>query len=141
MTTVTRFDPFREISTIAEQLLRSPQSPSQVGSWVPPVDIVETEEAIHVRADLPGIDRDGLEIEFDDNVLSIRGERQNSAPTGGADRQGFFRVERPFGRFARSIALPAGVQSDSIQARYDDGVLTVVVPKAEHAKPRRISIS
>ncbi len=137
-TTIARFDPFRELSTLADQLLRSPQSPSQVGAWVPPVDVIETPDAILIRADLPGVTTDAIELGFEDNVLSLRGERQNVQPE---ERSGYFRVERPFGRFARSIALPTGISPEGIEAHFTNGVLEVRVPKAEQAKARRIAIS
>jgi HSP20 family protein len=102
------------------------------------MDLVETYEHLVLRADLPGIDREDIEIEVKDNVLTVSGERSAEHEQKG---EGFHRVERAFGRFSRSVDLPAGVAADSVDARFDRGVLEVRIPKPEERKPTRIEIA
>jgi HSP20 family protein len=106
-------------------------------SWVPPVNIEETDEGYEVSAELPGLRPDEVEITVEQNVLTLAGERKWSED---AKNRNFHRVERGYGRFVRSFALPQQVASDRVDARFDNGVLHVSIPKAEGAKPRRIQI-
>lgn len=101
------------------------------------MDLVEAEDHFALRADLPGLGEDDVSIEVRDNTLTISGERK--ADTSEKDR-GFYRVERSFGRFSRSLTLPDGVDPDGVTASFDRGVLEVLVPKPEQRKPRRIAI-
>jgi HSP20 family protein len=106
-------------------------------SWVPAVDVFDTRDAVVLKAELPGMKVDDIEIEVDDNVLTLKGER---AFEEKVDEERYYRVERRYGAFQRSLALPQGVKADEIQASYDDGVLQVTVPKAEAARPKRIEV-
>ena len=105
--------------------------------WVPPMDLVETDGALVLRADLPGLGRDDVEIEVKDDVLTVSGERR-SEHEERAD--GHYRVERAFGRFSRSLSLPKGVDADSIGADFTDGVLEIRIPKPEERRPHRVAI-
>jgi len=106
--------------------------------WIPSMDLVETDDELVLRADLPGLDRDDVEIEVKDNVLTISGERKAEHEEKG---EGFYRVERASGRFSRSLGLPQGVDASAVAAKFDRGVLEVRIPKPEERKPTRIEIS
>jgi HSP20 family protein len=106
-------------------------------AWQPPVDIVETEQAYEVRAELPGIPKEDVHLSLDNNILTLSGERKLEKDV---DHGSFHRIERAYGTFSRSFTLPARVSADRVEAKYDNGLLTVVIPKAEEAKPRRIEI-
>lgn len=108
------------------------------GEWVPQVDMSETKDELTVRAEVPGMDKEGLSVALQDNVLTLRGERKQEAEAKSAT---FHRLERSYGSFVRSFTLPTLVQADKAKADYKDGVLTVTLPKAEEAKPKEISIS
>ena len=106
--------------------------------WVPPVDLVEAEDHFVLKADLPGLTEGDVNIEVQDNALTISGERKAEHEQR---EKGWYRIERSFGRFNRSLTLPDGVDPDRIQASFRDGVLEVRIPKPEQRKPRRIAIS
>jgi HSP20 family protein len=107
--------------------------------WMPPVDIQESDDAYHLQAELPGLTSDNVQITLENNVLRLSGERTFEKDT--TKKENFHRVERVYGSFSRSFALPHQVASDRVEAKFDNGVLSITVPKAEQAKPRRISIS
>lgn len=107
-------------------------------NWVPPVDIQETEEAYRLFAELPGLTREDIHITLENNVLRLSGERKLEKDV---KKESYQRIERIYGAFARSFTLPHQVHSDGVTASFDNGVLTVIVPKAEQAKPRKITIS
>src|SRR3954454_23175109 len=96
--------------------------------WIPPMDLVETDEHFILRADLPGLDESAVNVELDDNVLTVSGERKAEHEDR---KEGYYRVERASGTFARSLTLPEGVNADAIEARFDRGVLEVRIPKPE----------
>jgi HSP20 family protein len=106
-------------------------------TWVPALDVWETDGAVVYAFDLPGLSEDEISIEVQDDTLTVTGERRRSTEETG-DR--FFRFERTYGRFSRAVGLPAGVDDARIEASYADGVLEVRVPKPEEAKPRRIQL-
>jgi len=144
--TLVRWEPVRELSSLQGEMNRlfnaffdtpMPGGPGGQRRWVPAMDLVETDEDFVLRADLPGMTREDLAIELEDNVLTVSGERKAEHE----DRQeGFVRVERSFGRFSRSLTLPDGVDADGIRAEFHDGVLEVRVPKPEQRKPRKVQI-
>lgn len=105
--------------------------------WAPRMDLIETDNAYRIHLDVPGIDKDDLKINYQDNQLTVSGERPS--PQSGNNEE-FVRVERSFGSFYRSFSLPKTVNADRIQATYEHGVLTISVPKAEEVKPRQIEI-
>jgi HSP20 family protein len=104
----------------------------------PPMDLVENETSYVLRADLPGLRAQDVKIEFDHDVLTISGERRSEQEIS---ENGFRRVERASGSFARSLTLPAGVEASKIEASFTDGVLELTVPKPEQSKPQRIAIT
>ena len=106
--------------------------------WSPETDIYETESDLVLQADLPGFNAKDIDMAVENNVLTIRGERQFDAKVAP---EGLHRMERSYGKFSRSFALPASVNPQKIQANYKNGVLTVTLAKAEHARPKRIQIA
>ena len=131
---IIRWDPFREMTQVQNQLNRLVDQVwgGRQESWLPAVDVFDTQEAVVLKAELAGMDPDEIEIEVEDNVLTIKGKRKFEEQV---EDERYYRVERRFGSFQRSLALPQGVKADEIGAAYDDGILTVTVPKAEETKP------
>ena len=107
-------------------------------TWTPPVDIQETEDAYRIHAELPGMTKDDIQITLENNVLRLSGERKFEKDT---KQENYHRIERTYGAFSRSFALPTQVSPDKVEAKFENGVLSIVVPKAEQAKPRKIAIS
>jgi HSP20 family protein len=105
--------------------------------WIPAMDLVETDDHLILRGDLPGMTEDDIDIEIKDNVLTVSGERKSDHEEKG---EGFHRVERSFGSFSRSLTLPQGIDADQVEANFDKGVLEVRVPKPAEAKPTRVQI-
>ena len=105
--------------------------------WQPAVDIVETKDSFEVKAELPGMKKDDIKIEFEDGVLTLTGERKSEKEDKDKN---FYRMERRYGKFQRCFALPKNVKVEEIKASYKDGVLTVNIPKAEEAKAKEIEI-
>jgi HSP20 family protein len=112
-------------------------SDSGVQRWVPAMDLSEADDHFVLRADLPGLGEDDVSIEIQDNTLTIYGERKSEHEER---KRGWYRVERSFGRFSRSLTLPEGVDADAISAEFEKGVLEVRIPKPEERKPRRVAI-
>ncbi len=110
---------------------------SLAGAFSPALDVEENDDAFTLHIELPGISADAVDVSIEENVLTISGERQFYSDK---DADGFRRVERSFGRFHRAVRLPDRVDPDKVAATYKDGLLTVTVPKAESAKPRRIQV-
>ena len=134
---IIRWDPFREMSSFEEQWNRLLEGRRQE-SWLPAVDVFDTKDAVVLKAELAGMKPDEIEIVVDDNVLTIKGERKFEEKV---DDERYYRVERRFGSFQRSLALPQGVKADDIQAHYEDGILEVRVPKVEEEKPKKVIVS
>lgn len=111
---------------------------SNLTTWAPAVDIHESEHELTVKADLPGIDAKDLDIGVENNILTIRGERKFEKKV---NEDSYLRVERAYGSFSRSFSLANTVNSDAIKADYQNGVLTLVVPKREEAKPKQIRVT
>ena len=103
----------------------------------PPINVSEDAESVYVRAELPGIKIDDLDITMENNTLTIAGERR---PAAEDDSVSYHRREREWGAFRRSFSLPARVDSDKVQARYSDGILTVILPKAAETRPKQITV-
>jgi HSP20 family protein len=110
---------------------------SAVQRWVPAMDLTEADDHFVLRADLPGLGEDDVSIEIQDDTLTISGERKTEHEER---KRGWYRVERSFGRFSRSLSLPEGVDADAVSAEFDKGVLEVRIPKPEERKPRRVAI-
>ncbi len=144
---LVRWEPFRELAALQNEMGRwmNQMTGSTTGgvgngqssTWLPAVDAWETENELVLAFDLPGIPEEKIAVELDDNVLTVSGERERTQETSG-DR--FYRYERRFGTFSRSVTLPQGVNEESIKADYRDGVLEVRVPKPEEQKPKRIQV-
>ena len=143
---IVRWDPIREMDSLQSDMNRlfdrffdtgGNGRSGSVRRWIPAMDLVESEEHLVLRADLPGIQEEDVEIEIKDGVLTISGERKAEHEEKG---EGFHRVERAFGRFSRSLTLPDGVDADAVAASFDNGVLEVKVPKPEETKPTRVQI-
>ena len=107
-------------------------------SWMPTVDISETENGYEIRAELPGVSEADVNVSVTDNLLTVKGEKRQEAETAGKN---YRRVERRYGSFQRSFTLPRHVETDAIKAEYKDGVLTLGIPKAEAAKPTEVPIT
>ncbi len=116
----------------------SPALATDSGSWVPSTDIRETDSAFELHADLPGMTKKDVELTFEDNVLTLNGERRVEEKT---EDKGFRRIERSYGKFTRSFRVPTHIDADGIKASFKDGVLTVTLPKSAEAQPRKLSIS
>jgi HSP20 family protein len=145
---VVRFEPFRELAALQNEMGRwmgqmmapgtgSPGNGSASSPWLPAVDVWETDNELVLSFDLPGIPEDQINVELDDNVLTVSGERERTNETSG---ERFYRYERRFGTFSRSVTLPAGVNEESIKADFSNGVLEIHVPKPEEQKPKRIQV-
>ena len=142
---MTRFDPFREFSTLQDRMHRlfgdvylRDEDVVQRGSWVPPVDIYENgNHELVLKAELPEMTREDIDITVDNGTLTIRGEKKLS--TEVKDEQ-FHRLERQYGVFSRSFSLPKTVDTGKVGAEYKNGVLTVLLPLREEAKPRQIKV-
>jgi HSP20 family protein len=144
-----RWEPVREIQTMQNEMNRlfntffdSP-TPGNGGHtvarrWIPAMDVVETDEHFVLRADLPGLSEKDINIELEDNVLTIAGERKAEHEQRS---EGYYRVEHASGSFSRSLTLPDGVDAGGIQASFDSGVLEARIPKPEQHKPRKVQIS
>lgn len=145
MATMTRWDPWTDMLSLREamnQLMEEsyvrPDATRGGTSFVPALDVSETQDAFLVEAAVPGLKPEDLEITVENSVLTIKGEtRQDSA----AKERNFHRIERRFGSFQRTIGLPKSVQADAIKATLEQGVLKLEIPKAEEIKPRKISVN
>jgi len=141
---LNRFEPFRSTSGLESQVSRlfnelfDRSQESNLTSWAPAVDIFENEHELVVKADLPDVKPEELDIRVENNILTIRGERKFEKKV---DEKNYLRVERSYGSFARSFALANTVNSEAIKADYKDGVLTLTIPKREEAKPKQIKVS
>jgi HSP20 family protein len=109
-----------------------------VRTWTPPVDIYETDDALILKAELPGVSKDDVSIEIHQNTLVLRGQRQHEAEV---KEDHYHRVERAYGTFQRSFMLPTLVDQEHVHATYHDGVLELRLPKSEAAKPKRVAIT
>jgi HSP20 family protein len=145
-----RWEPARELATIQNEMNRlfntffeAPQTGGNgqgqaLRRWIPAMDLVETGDDFVLRADLPGLAENDVNIELEDNVLTVSGERKAEHEER---KEGYYRVERASGSFSRSLTLPDGVNPDRVRASFDKGVLEVRIPKPEQRKPRKVTIS
>jgi HSP20 family protein len=142
---LVRWEPVRELNALQGEMNRLFNSFFDEGGsngsqrrWAPAVDLVEREDSLVLKADLPGMSEEDVQIEVRDSVLTISGERKSEHDE---KENGYYRVERSYGRFSRSLQLPHGVDAAGIGASFDQGVLEVTIPKPEERKPRRIEIN
>jgi HSP20 family protein len=144
---IVRWDSAREVDSLQGEMNRlfdgffgtrqGNGSGRSLRRWIPSMDLVEADDELVLRADLPGVSDDDIEIEIRDNVLTISGERRSEHEE---KNESFYRAERAFGSFSRSLTLPDGVDPDAVTAKSDDGVLEVRVPKPAERKPHRVAI-
>jgi HSP20 family protein len=144
-----RWEPAAEINTIQNEMNRlfntffdQPAPTGRGGAprrrWVPPMARVETADQNVLRADRPGLSDDDVKVQLEDNTLTISGERKTQHEQ---HEEGYYRIERASGTFARSLTLPEGVEPDKVQAHFDRGVLEIRIPKPEQKKPRQVQIT
>jgi HSP20 family protein len=143
---VVKWDPLRDLLSIQDRMNRLfeqtlSRSRTEEGiapsTWAPAVDIYETSDAIVMKAELPGLAQEDIEVRVQDNTLILKGQRRFAREI---EQENYLRIERAYGAFQRSFTLPATIQQDRIRAVFRDGVLELTLPKAEEAKPRRIAI-
>lgn len=144
---IVRWEPARELHTMQQEMNRlfnaffdAPATASTGGArrWVPAMDLVEHDDHLVLRADLPGLSEEDVKLEVDGDVLTLSGERRFEHDSRG---DGFVRIERGAGAFRRSLTLPEGVDADAIAASFDRGVLEVRIPKPVQRTPRRVQIA
>src|SRR4051812_5469464 len=146
-----RWEPAREMASLQQEMNRlfstffdAPGASAANGTtgsprrWLPAMDLVETDDHFVLRADLPGLSEGDVNVELEDNVLTVSGERKAEHESR---REGYYRIERASGDFQRSLTLPEGVNAEAIEASFDKGVLEVRIPKPEERKPRKVAIS
>ena len=146
MRAMNRFEqPFRGAMNLQEQInhifgegVRHTGEESNLTPWAPAVDIYETENELVVKADLPDVNPQNLDIRVENNILTIRGERKFESKV---NEDNYLRIERAYGSFSRSFSLANSVKSDAIKADYQNGVLTLSLPKREEAKPKQIKVN
>jgi HSP20 family protein len=145
--TIVRWEPLRELGSLQNEMNRlfntvfdapGPGNGGAMRRWMPAMDLVETDEHFVLRADLPGMGEDDIKIELEDGTLTVSGERKAEHESKS---EGYYRVERAFGGFSRSLTLPKGIDPEGVSANFDRGVLEVRIPKPEERKPRRIEVS
>ena len=144
---MTVWNPFREMESLLDRYSRATgrssipgddESVFALADWSPTVDIVESDHSYLIKADLPGVKKDDIEVSFDAGILSIQGEKREDKELGKGTKR--HRSERFHGTFTRSFSLPTAIKSDAIAANFSDGVLSLVIPKAEEVKPKTIEV-
>jgi len=138
---MVRWSPWRELEDMQRGLSRILDDTSfgttETGQWAPAVDIRETDDALLVQAELPGIDKKDVKLEVKDSVLTISGERSYAKDV---KEENVHRIERSYGRFVRSFSLPSNVDTDRVDASMKNGILEIRLPKKESAKPKAITV-
>ncbi len=137
------WDPFREMEALLDRygrtarktLAKTDDQAFEVGDWMPQVDISETKEAFIVKVELPGVEKEDVSVNFENSILTIRGEKKSET-----EDKKHHRVECSYGSFIRSFTLPQTIQADKIEAVYKNGTLNLTIPKAEEAKPKQIEV-
>ena len=143
MTTLVRWDPFREAAAVHNELSRLMNGLVEgngraTQTWVPTLDAWETDAELVYAFDLPGVPQDKISVEVEDGALTVSAERERSEEVS---QEHYHRFERRFGSFARTVGLPQGITEDAIKASYKDGVLQIHVPKPKQVKPKKIEIA
>jgi HSP20 family protein len=147
---IVRWDPTRELDSLQGEMNRlfssffDTPSATKGGNgnggtrrWIPSMDLVETQDNFVLKADLPGMSEGDVNVELENNVLTISGERKTEHEE---QHEGYYRLERATGAFSRALSLPEGIDADAVSAQFDNGVLTVRIPKPAQVKPRRVKI-
>lgn len=141
--TLVRYNPYRNLVSLPRQLNRffndfGLDADFSDTVWSPNVDIAETDDQYELKAEIPGLSKKEIKISVENNVLTLSGEKKHEEET---NKKNFHRIETSYGRFERSFQLPEQVKAEEIKARYNNGVLTVEIPKAEKVKPKEIAVS
>ena len=134
---LSHYDPLTSLRQFEDAFTRFFTEPQSNRPWAPPVDIYETENELVLKADLPDVESKDIDVRVENQTLTITGERKFERKDNG---KGYHRVERSYGSFARSFAVPNSFDTDKIDAGFKNGVLTVTLPKKEAAKPRQIKV-
>ena len=143
---IIRWDPFRDIITLREKMnrlfedavmARGEEKDMISSTWIPSVDIYETENSLILTAEIPGVDENNIEIKIEDNTLSLKGERLFEKET---TEENYHRIERSYGSFYRSFAIPRSVDQEKIRAEHDNGVLRITMPKKPESKPKTVKV-
>ena len=141
--TLVRYDPLQELVAMNNRLNRTLNDPytarteDAFGAWAPPVDIFEKQDHLVIRAEIPGVRMEDMDVRIDNGVLTLRGERKQDTEVG---EENAYRLERVYGMFTRSFSLPTTVDAGKVTATYKDGILEVSVPKVESARPKQVEI-
>ena len=145
---ITKWDPFKDLMTLQDRMnrlfedsirgARESDGGLTSAAWSPAVDIFETENEVILKAELPGVDQKSIDIHVENNTLTLRGERKLEKET---KQENYHRIERAYGSFFRSFTLPGTIDQEKIHAGYQDGVLTVQMPKREETKPKQIKVA
>jgi HSP20 family protein len=130
-------DPLASLRYFEDAVTRLMSEPRTGRPWSPPVDILETENDLVLKADLPDLQLEDIDVRVENQTLSIKGERRFEKE---ASEKGYHRIERSYGTFVRSFAVPNSVDSEKVSADYKNGVLTVTLPKKENAKPKQVKV-
>jgi HSP20 family protein len=146
MTVLTRWDPFRELYSLQNRMNRlfeeqyggSREDSLTAGAFVPPVDVYEDEHSVQLKLEVPGIEEKDLDVKVENNTLTVSGERKFEKEE---KEENFHRIERRYGSFTRSFTLPNTVNTEDIDASYDNGVLTIKLGKRAEAKPKQIKVN
>jgi len=139
MTLITRIDPFRELANLFENFADgSGKDQLQAGTFVPPVDIYEDDHNVVLKLEVPGISEDNLDIQLENNTLTVKGERKFETEE---KEENFHRIERRYGSFVRTFRLPNTVDTEKVDAHYDKGVLQITLARKAEAKPRQIKVA
>jgi HSP20 family protein len=136
---LSHFDPLANLRAFEDAFTRILSEPNNNRPWAPSVDIYETENELVFKADVPDVDLKDIDVRVENQTLTIAGERKFEAPNGNGNH-GYHRIERNYGKFVRSFAVPAVFDTEKIAAAYKNGVLAVTLPKKEAAKPRQIKV-
>ena len=140
---LVRWDPFQDLVTMSNRFNRTlndsytPRTEDSFGAWAPPVDIFERQDQLVIRAEIPGVKMEDVDVRIENGVLTLQGERKQETEV---KEENAYRMERIYGMFTRSFSLPTTVDAAKITATYKDGVLEVTVPKVETAKPKKVEI-
>ncbi len=143
---IIRWDPFRDLATLRERMnrlfeeaytSRGEEKDLVASTWNPSVDIFETENELVLKAELPGVDEDDIEIKIEDSTLTLKGDRKFEKET---KEENYHRIERSYGSFYRSFTLPRNIDQDKIKAESENGILKVTMPKKAELKPKKVKI-
>jgi HSP20 family protein len=147
MTVITRWDPFREFSTLQDRMnslfrqnygTEGREESLTTSSFAPAVDVYEDEHQVTLKIEVPGVDEKDIDVRIENNVLTVHGERKFEKEE---KEENFRRVERQYGSFTRTFTLPNTVDSENVQASYDKGILKIALPKKSEAKPKQIKVN